>query len=236
MKTIDVRKKILAENDAAAAHLRESFARSGTLVVDLISSPGSGKTSLLEETARRLSPRLRMACIVGDVATERDAKRLSAAGLPARQIVTGGACHLDARVVERAWQEAAFGDLDVLFVENVGNLVCPASFALGEDFKIVLLSVTEGSDKPAKYPGIFSKAAVAVLTKLDLLPYVDFDLGAALDEIAALRPDGRVLPLSVVSGEGIDAWCDLIVGELAAKRANARHLARRAPAEAVSRA
>lgn len=224
--TIDVRQKILAENEAAAAHLREHFAEAGTLVVDLISSPGSGKTALLEETARRLSPKLRMACIVGDVATDRDAARLSAAGLPARQIVTGGACHLDARTVERAWLEAGFGDLDVLFVENVGNLVCPASFALGEDFKIVLLSVAEGSDKPAKYPGIFSKAEVAVVTKLDLLPHVDFDLGAVRAEIAALRPGARVLALSVESGEGVEAWCDLIVHELAVKRARARHAAR----------
>ena len=235
--TVEVRAKILAENEAAAAHLREHFADAGTLVVDLISSPGSGKTALLEETARRLAPRLRIACIVGDVATERDAARLRAAGMPARQIVTGGACHLEARIVERAWSEAGFGELDVLFVENVGNLVCPASFALGEDFKVVLLSVTEGADKPAKYPGIFSKAKVAVVTKLDLLPHVDFDLGAARAEIATLRPGGRVVALSVESGEGVDAWCDLLVGELAEKRLRARHRARehRALAEAAGR-
>jgi hydrogenase nickel incorporation protein HypB len=218
MLTAEARQRILAENDAAAAELRERFARSGTLVVDLISAPGSGKTTLLGETARRLGGELRLGCVVGDIATERDAARLAAAGLPARQITTGGACHLDARVVRDAVDAAAFGELDVLFVENVGNLVCPASYALGEDFKIVLLSVTEGADKPLKYPGIFSRAAVAVITKVDLLPHVAFDLEGAREEIRMLRPDSRVVGVSATNGEGMDAWCDLLREALTAKR------------------
>ncbi len=221
MLTTEARRKILEENQSAAAELAQRFAASGTLVVDLISSPGSGKTALLEETARRLGRELRLACIVGDVATERDAERLRAAGMPARQIVTGGACHLDARVVRDALDAANFGPLDVLFVENVGNLVCPASFVLGEDFKIVLLSVTEGQDKPFKYPGIFSKAAVALITKCDLLPYVRFDVEGARREIQTLRPDARVLLTSVVDGQGMESWCSLLRNEMAAKRRRA---------------
>ncbi|MCK6448279.1 MAG: hydrogenase nickel incorporation protein HypB [Planctomycetes bacterium] len=219
MLTTEARQKILAQNDAAAAELRGRFARAGTLVVDLISSPGSGKTSLLEATARRLSKTLRLGCVVGDVATERDAERLRAAGLPSRQIVTGGSCHLEARIVRDALDAARFGELDVLFVENVGNLVCPASFALGEDFKIVLLSTTEGDDKPFKYPGIFSKAAVAVITKCDLLPHVRFDVERAESEIRTLRPDVRIVRTSTADGRGLDAWCDLLSSSLAEKRA-----------------
>lgn len=221
MLTTEARRKILEENQAAAAELAQRFADSGTLVVDIISSPGSGKTALLEETARRLGRDLRLACVVGDVATERDADRLRAAGLPARQIVTNGACHLDARVVRDALDAANFGPLDVLFVENVGNLVCPASYVLGEDFKIVLLSVTEGQDKPFKYPGIFSKAAVAVITKTDLLPFVRFDVASARQEIQTLRPDVRVVETSVVNGKGLDEWCALLSNEAAAKRRRA---------------
>ncbi|MCC6409323.1 MAG: hydrogenase nickel incorporation protein HypB [Planctomycetes bacterium] len=218
MLTTEARQKILAENEAAAAELRERFARAGTLVVDLISSPGSGKTALLEATARKLAGSLRIACIVGDIATERDADRLRAAGLPSRQITTGGACHLEARNVRDALAAARFGPLDILFIENVGNLVCPASFALGEDFKIVLLSVTEGHDKPFKYPGIFSRASVALITKSDLLPYVAFDVERVRGEITTLRPNARVLLTSVVDEKGLESWCDLLRSALGEKR------------------
>jgi hydrogenase nickel incorporation protein HypB len=218
MLTTEARRKILEENDNAAAELRERFRAAGTLVVDLISSPGSGKTALLEETARRLAGKLDCACIVGDIATERDADRLRAAGMPSRQIITGGACHLEARIVRDALVKADFGELDILFIENVGNLVCPASFALGEDFKVVLLSVTEGQDKPFKYPGIFSRAAVALITKSDLLPHVRFDVKAAGLEIETLRPDARMILVSSVTGQGMDAWCSLLQAELARKR------------------
>ena len=218
MLTTEARRKILEENDAAATELRERFRAAGTLVVDLISSPGSGKTALLEETARRLVGKLSCATIVGDIATERDADRLRAAGMPSRQIITGGACHLEARIVRDALAQADFGELDILFIENVGNLVCPASFALGEDFKVVLLSVTEGQDKPFKYPGIFSRASVALITKSDLLPHVRFDVKAAGSEIETLRPDARMILVSTVTGQGIDAWCGLLQEELAKKR------------------
>jgi hydrogenase nickel incorporation protein HypB len=154
MNRIEFRKKILAANDAEAALLSDLFDAAGTFVVDFVSSPGAGKTSLLEATALRLADSVRAGCVVGDIATELDAERLRRAGLPSHQIVTGGACHLDARLVREGLQAAAFGELDLLFIENVGNLVCPASYALGDDVKVALLSVTEGHDKPFKYPAI----------------------------------------------------------------------------------
>ena len=164
MTDVDVKQKVLSANAAAAAALRESFGRTGTLVVNLISSPGSGKTTLLEKTVAALKGTFRLGGLEGDIATERDAERLRKLGIPARQILTGGSCHLDARQVDRALAEEGplLADLDILFIENVGNLICPTGYDLGEDFKVVLLSVTEGEDKPFKYPAIFSKAAVTV--------------------------------------------------------------------------
>ncbi len=154
-RVIEIQRKALAANEERAARLREGFARSRTLVANLISSPGSGKTTLLEQTVRRLAPALRCGVLEGDVATERDADRIRALGVPAHQILTGGACHLDARLVERALAEAQLPELDVLFIENVGNLICPTNYDLGEDFKVALLSVAEGDAKPFKYPAIF---------------------------------------------------------------------------------
>jgi len=218
MNRIEFRQKILAANDAQATVLRERFQSEGTLVVDVVSSPGSGKTSLLEGTARRLAASTRMATIVGDIATEMDAQRLREAGMPAHQIITGGACHLDSRMVTDALEAAAFEAPELLFIENVGNLVCPASYALGEDFKVTLLSVTEGADKPFKYPAIFSRAALTVITKTDLLPHLDFDLELAREQIRTLNPGGTILELSVKSGQGLDAWCEFLGERLAAKR------------------
>lgn len=206
---VEPKKKILGRNDEAAGANRDRFEAAGTLVTNLISSPGSGKTALLAATAARLPATVRAAAIVGDVATELDAARLREAGLRAHQIVTGGACHLDARMVAEALHEVGFPDLDVLFVENVGNLVCPASFDLGEAFKVVLLSVTEGEDKPFKYPGIFSRADVAVVTKVDLLPHVRFDVAAVREQIATLNPEARVIETSAVTGQGMEEWCAL---------------------------
>jgi hydrogenase nickel incorporation protein HypB len=217
-ETIDPRQKILAANAAAATALRSGFAAAGTLVLNLISSPGSGKTTLLEATTRRLVGRFRLGCIEGDIATERDADRLRALGIPAFQILTGGACHLDARQVHRALGEADFPPLDVLFIENVGNLICPTSYDLGEDFKVVLLSVAEGDDKPFKYPAIFARAGVTVITKSDLLPYTSFDLDAVRRQAATLNPDGVFLVTSSRTGEGVDGWCQLLEDRLAAKR------------------
>jgi len=216
---VDVRQRILSDNAAAATTLRERFAASRTLVLNLVSSPGSGKTTLLEATVRALAGRLRLGAIEGDIATERDADRLRALGIPAHQILTGGSCHLDARQVRGALEAHDLGPLDVLFIENVGNLVCPTSYDLGEDFKVALLSVTEGEDKPFKYPSIFAKAEVTVVTKADLLPYVSFRLDDVRAQVAALRPAGTLLVTSATTGRGIGEWCALLEQRLAAKRA-----------------
>ena len=222
MPEVDVKQKVLAANQAAAAALRDSFRDQRTLVVNLISSPGSGKTTLLEATVARMKERFRLGGLDGDIATERDADRLRKAGIPARQILTGGACHLDARQVDAALAEEGnrLRGLDVLFIENVGNLICPTSYDLGEDFKIVLLSTAEGDDKPFKYPAIFSKAKVTVLTKVDLLPHVDFDVAAVKQQVATLNPQARLLEVSARTGEGMDGWCALLEGALAGKRAS----------------
>jgi hydrogenase nickel incorporation protein HypB len=221
MTEVDVRQKVLGANAAAAEALRRSFSLSGTLVVNLISSPGSGKTTLLEATVRALRQKYRLGGLEGDIATERDAERLRKSGIPARQILTGGSCHLDARQVATAISEekGRLDGLDILFIENVGNLICPTGYDLGEDFKIVLLSVTEGEDKPFKYPAIFAKAAVTVVTKIDLLPYVPFDLPAVREQVATLAPDGRLVEVSATSGAGMDSWLSLLTRALAKKRA-----------------
>jgi hydrogenase nickel incorporation protein HypB len=222
MTVIDARQQILTANAAAASALRARFASAGTLAVNLISSPGSGKTTLLATLARALAGRFRMAAIVGDIATELDAERLREAGLPAHQITTGGSCHLDARMVERAFDTARFGPLDLLFVENVGNLVCPANYDLGEHEKIVLLSVTEGTDKPFKYPGIFSKADIAVLTKMDLAPFVPFDVATACAQIRTLRPQVRIVQVSSTTGAGIGDLAALLAEQVATCKAAAQ--------------
>jgi hydrogenase nickel incorporation protein HypB len=218
MRTIRVQKNVLEANDEIAERLRSRFRRTGTLVLNLVSSPGSGKTTLLEATSRRLSPRLKLGAVVGDIATERDAERLRRAALPAHQILTAGACHLDARLVEAALGEFDPTELDVLFIENVGNLICPTSYDLGEDHKIVLLSVVEGDDKPAKYPAIFSRASVVLITKADLLPHVTFDMDLVRQTIETMNPSARILTLSALTGEGMGKWCDLISEELQKKR------------------
>jgi len=217
-RKILLRQKILAENEEAAGRLRTRFHDAGTLVLNLISAPGSGKTTLLEATVGALGGRQRLGVLVGDIATERDAERLRRLGVPAHQILTGGACHLDARQIRDAAATPAFHDLDVLFVENVGNLICPTSFDLGEDAKVALLSVTEGDDKPFKYPGIFSRAAATVITKTDLLPHVTFDLEAVRRQVATLNPDAAFLTLSAQRGEGLDRWYAWLEQKLAAKR------------------
>lgn len=217
MKQVEVKKRILAANEEAAGLLRRRFAEHAILVVDLISSPGSGKTTLLEETAKRLRERVRMAALVGDVATELDADRLRSAGLPAHQICTAGACHLDARMIAAALEYIPFPGIDILLIENVGNLICPTSYDLGEDMKVALLSVTEGHDKPFKYPAIFTKAGVTVITKMDLLPHVQFDLEAACAQVGILNPNARICKTSM-SGTGMDTWCDVLQNSLHLKR------------------
>ena len=206
MTQVDVRQKILADNAAAAAALRERFAGARTLVVNLISSPGSGKTTLLEATVRALAGKLRLGAIEGDIATERDADRLRRLGVPAHQILTGGSCHLDARQVRGALVEHDLGPLDVLFIENVGNLVCPAIYDLGQAANVVVLSVTEGEDKPLKYPVMFKAADLVLLAKMDLVPHLDVDLAKVHDALARVMPRPRVIEVSARTGAGMDAW------------------------------
>jgi hydrogenase nickel incorporation protein HypB len=217
-KVVTVKRRALAANEERAETLRARFAASGTLVANLISSPGSGKTTLLEATVRALDGELSCAVLEGDVATERDADRIRALGVPAHQILTGGACHLDARLVESGLADGGMPDVDILFIENVGNLICPTTYDLGEDFKVVLLSVAEGDDKPVKYPAIFSRAEVAVITKSDLLPYVPFDLEGVQEQISSLNPDGEILVTSSLAGDGVEGWIALLKTRLEAKR------------------
>ena len=217
-KVVTVKRRALEANEEQALALRTRFAETGTLVVNLISSPGSGKTTLLEASVRGLKGELSCAVLEGDVATENDADRIRALGVPAHQILTGGGCHLDARQVKDGLAEGDLPDVDILFIENVGNLICPTTYDLGEDFKVVVLSVTEGDDKPVKYPAIFSRAEVAVISKSDLLPYVPFDLDSVRDQISSLNPDGTILVTASLTGDGIDGWLDLLRGRLAAKR------------------
>jgi hydrogenase nickel incorporation protein HypB len=221
MTSVDVRQRILAANEAAAAANRIRFREAGTLVVNLISSPGSGKTRLIEATVPRLKDWLHVGVLVGDVATERDADRVRRLGVPAHQILTGGACHLDARQIQTALEAAPMPGLDILFIENVGNLICPTAYDLGEDFKVALLSVAEGEDKPFKYPALFARAEVTVITKIDLLPHVSFRLDEAREQLATLRPSGRILEVCAATGAGIEEWCELLASHLAVRRAAA---------------
>ena len=212
-KTITVARDLLATNKQAAAAIREELRRRGILGVNLLSSPGSGKTTLLEALAGRFRGRYRMAVIEGDIETERDAERIRAKGVPAWQITTGGACHLEARMIGKVLGDVP-ADLDFLFIENVGNLVCPASYDLGEDLRFVLLSAPEGDDKPAKYPQAFLSADALVLTKADLVPYVPFDPAKAADEALAIKPSLKVITVSALRGDGLDELAAYLVEAL----------------------
>jgi hydrogenase nickel incorporation protein HypB len=202
-RLVDVRQKVLKQNDLLARSLRERFRQAGLYVVSLVSSPGSGKTMFLEKMLSLLRERYRVAALVGDLATENDAARLARSLAPVRQIITGTVCHLEAAMVERALEGWDLEQLDLLFIENVGNLVCPSSYDLGEDLRMVLMSVTEGEDKPLKYPTIFNTADVAVITKMDLARAVEFDLTAANNNIQSVRPGMQVFELSAKTGEGM---------------------------------
>src|ERR1700733_13937990 len=202
-RLVEVRKNVLKQNDVVARGLRQRFREEEIFVVSLVSSPGSGKTMLLEHTLTLLRPRYRVAALVGDLATENDAERLARSQAPVKQITTGTLCHLEAAMIERALDGWQAGPLDFLFIENVGNLVCPSSYDLGENLRFVLLSVTEGEDKPLKYPTIFNSADVAIITKSDLAAAVEFDETLARKNIQAVRPGMRVLKLSAKTGEGM---------------------------------
>lgn len=203
---LEIRQGVLSKNDHLASRLRQRFEQAGVFVVNLMSSPGAGKTRLLEETLRRMAPRYRVAALVGDLATDNDAQRLARSGAPVRQIETGDLCHLEAHLVERHLADWDLENLDFLFIENVGNLVCPTGYDLGEAARVVLLAVTEGEDKPLKYPGTFVAADCAVLTKADLADAVEFDRAAAEANIALVNPDITLLFTSAKTGAGMDEW------------------------------
>lgn len=206
MERVPLERKVLSENDRIASELRKRFQEHGILCLNLISSPGSGKTSLLERTLESLPRHDRVAVLTGDIQTDNDAARLRRFHFPVKQITTGGTCHLDARMIERHLADWKLEDLDLLLIENVGNLVCPSSYDLGEDAKIVLLSVTEGEDKPLKYPSIFFKSDLLVLTKTDLLPHVPFDIEAAAANARRVHPEIEIVRVSCMTGTGMDEW------------------------------
>jgi hydrogenase nickel incorporation protein HypB len=213
-RLVQVRRNALKQNDALAHILRGRFRKAGVRVFSLVSSPGAGKTTLLEKTLAGLRRQWRVAALVGDLATENDAARLARAQAPVKQIITGEVCHLDAAMIERALEGWNLDEFDLLFIENVGNLVCPASYDLGEELRLVLLSVTEGEDKPLKYPTIFNTADVAVITKIDLAGAVEFDLAAARDNIQRIRPGMEIIELSSKTGEGMVEWMELLTARL----------------------
>jgi hydrogenase nickel incorporation protein HypB len=206
MNRVPLEKKVLSENDRLAATLRERFREHGVFCVNLISSPGSGKTTLLECTLEALPRGSRVAVLTGDIQTENDAARLRRFGFPVKQITTGGTCHLDARMIERHLADWNLDDLDILFIENVGNLVCPSSYDLGEAAKIVVLSVTEGEDKPLKYPSIFFKSELMVLSKIDLLPHVPFDAHLAEENARRVHPEMEIVRVSCMTRIGLAGW------------------------------
>jgi len=205
-RLVEVRKNVLKHNDEVARALRQRFADAGVFVVSLVSSPGTGKTRLLENLLGAIGERHRVAALVGDLATENDAVRLARSGAPVKQIVTGTVCHLDASMVERALEGWDLAALDFLFVENVGNLVCPSSYDLGENLRLVLLSVTEGEDKPLKYPVMFRSVDVVLLNKIDLIPHLDADVEHYVAHVREVNPRATILPVSARTGDGMAAW------------------------------
>jgi hydrogenase nickel incorporation protein HypB len=217
-RIVEVRKNILRHNDEVAQNLRASFHAAGVTAISLVSSPGSGKTAFLERTLSLLRKDARPAALVGDLATDNDAMRLARSGAPVRQITTGTVCHLDATMVKNALEGWSLDELDFLFIENVGNLVCPASFDIGEDLRVVLLSVTEGEDKPLKYPTIFNSSDVAVITKIDLAAAVEFDWASVRANIRAVRPGMPIIGVSSKTGEGMDGWLQFVHESRAAYR------------------
>jgi hydrogenase nickel incorporation protein HypB len=221
-RIVELRRGILKKNDELAAGLRERYAAAGVLVLNLVSSPGTGKTEFLEITLKELRTRgARAAALVGDLETDNDARRLASSGAPVRQIKTHGICHLDAEMIGKhleGWEGVALDGLDYLFIENVGNLVCPSSYDLGEKIRVALLSVTEGEDKPLKYPTMFNSADAAVITKMDLAAPCEFNRELALKNINEIRPGIRIFETSAKTGAGMDEWLKYLEEERAARR------------------
>ncbi len=208
MTQVPLQSKVLSENQRIADSLRERYAAHQVLCLNIVSSPGSGKTTLLERTLEGFPPETRVAVLTGDIQTERDAERLARFGFPVKQITTGGICHLDGRMIERALVDWPLEQLDLLLVENVGNLVCPSSYDLGEAAKVVLLSVTEGEEKPLKYPSMFFKSELLVLNKTDLLKYVPFDINAAKENARKVHPEIEIIEVSSLNRDGMTEWFD----------------------------
>ncbi|MFC2047840.1 hydrogenase nickel incorporation protein HypB [Chloroflexota bacterium] len=211
---IKVLKGILGANDAIAARNRDRLDRDGILTVNIMSSPGAGKTSLVLQTIDQLKLETKVAVIEGDVASSVDANKVSGQGVPVIQINTDGGCHLDANMIENALKNLSLGGIDLLLIENVGNLICPAEFALGEHRKVMILSTPEGDDKPYKYPLMFTEADVVLVNKVDLLPYLDFNIGAFKRAVTGLNPDVKIFPVSCKTGEGLEAWFSWLENEI----------------------
>ncbi|MEM9671089.1 MAG: hydrogenase nickel incorporation protein HypB [Cyclobacteriaceae bacterium] len=209
---------LLKANDFMAENIRKEMKRRNILMLNITSSAGSGKTTLLQETARRLANQVKMKVLVGDLETERDASRIRETGIDALQIVTGGICHLEAQMVWQAMDQIDLEGVELLIVENVGNLVCPASFDLGEDYRVTLIATTEGDDKPKKYPRMFLTSELMLVSKADLLPYLPFSVEAVTKDAQEVNPDIGVMQISSTSGEGIEAWCQWLLEKVEAKR------------------
>lgn len=218
MKRVELEKKVISENERLAQANREKYAREGTFVINMVSSPGSGKTSLIEETVRRLKDGPRMLVLTGDIMTENDAKRVARHGVEAVQITTGGACHLDARMVDEKLAPFKDKPYDLVIVENVGNLVCPSSYDLGEDLKVLLIAVGEGDDKPLKYPPMVTASEVLVVNKTDLVDYTDSDPDAIVDNARRIKPNLTVFRVSCKTGDGIEEWIGWLRSKLTQKR------------------
>ena len=218
MPKVPVERRIQDENERIAGENRRAFAEARVAVLNLVSSPGSGKTTLLEATLDRLPRDVRALVIEGDVSTDRDLARVKAHGGDGIQINTGGGCHLSAAMVADAMRKLDLAGADLVFIENVGNLICPATYDLGEDGKVVLLATTEGDDKPMKYPAVFHESRLAILNKTDLLPYLAYDVAKVEREIAVLNPSCEILRLSALRGDGMDAWIDWVLARVREKR------------------
>jgi len=219
VSVITIERKVLEKNDTIAAQNRRAFAEARLFVINVVSSPGAGKTSLLEQTLTRLKGRLRVSVVEGDVQTDLDAQRVARYGAPVVQIVTNGGCHLEAKLVQDALASLDLAATDLLVIENVGNLVCPANYDLGEAMKVVLLSTTEGDDKPLKYPGMFRNASVLVVNKIDLLPYLPCNIDTLIANAREINPALRVFEVSCTTGAGLDDWCSWLSAQVAAVRA-----------------